>query len=308
MSAAVDTIRNAGRVPAGSGQASDGSGLSPESLENFNDFIEASKVGDVGTMTFLLPKLLTEMKVNISRLKAEIPELYEILNENQVELLFEQSEKNLEILKNQDSGDSGRLISKILSAFTLIASALLLIVAPSPITAAFFVTSVVLTVDSAVAEITGNSSIVEKVTQGLVKLMDKLDALDSMPDWAKSLISTVVTLTAIVGAAFLAAKGGAAALNGMGTNVLAGLGAQTGGMISQQSLARFAQVSTAVTEVAQVGSSVTAGYFDFRVQTASADKNVLQAGIDRIGVDLNKLVDHLGDLSKDARRLDQFFA
>lgn len=306
MSTAVDLNRNASSVRSSAGEGTDKSAVSTEAIENINQFIEASKAGDVGTMSFLLPKLLTEMKVNLQTIKAEIPELYEILNENQVELLFEQSEKNLDILKNQESGDRGRFLSKILNAFTLIASTLLLIVAPSPLTATFFITSVAMTVDSVVSEITGNASLVEKATQGLVTLMDKLDALDVMPDWAKSLISTVVVLTAVVGAAFLAAKGGASALNSLGTNFLSGMGAQAGGMLSQQSLTTFAQVSTAVTEVAQVGSSVTSGYFDFRVQTSSADKNILQAGIDRIGVDLNKLTDQLLDLSKDARRLDQF--
>ncbi|MEQ9106001.1 MAG: hypothetical protein RLO04_00895 [Limnobacter sp.] len=292
---------------AGTRNNAQGAELSDELVNDFNLFLEAAEAGDEDSMAFLLPKVLAEMKVNFAKLKAEVPELYEILNDKNVEILFEQADKNLEILKNQESGARNGLVGKILGALALVASALLFIAAPSPLTAAFLLVSVGTFVGSIVAEITGGTTLIERMTQGFGQLMDKLGASDAMPDWAKSLVTMVLSITVVVGGAFLATKGATSMLGGVGANFMANMTAQTGGMITKQSLERFSQCAMAVTEVAQVGSGISSSVFEHKVTVGGAEKSMLQADSDRVTFDMNKLTDFYMDLSKDSQRLDSYF-
>lgn len=261
--------------------------------ENFGSFLDASQSGDVGSMRDLLPNLLADIKLNLSKLKDQVPELYKIFDEKKVEALFKQAEKNMEILEGQKSGRAAGLISKIFGGLSLVAAAVFFLAAPSPLSATFLVMSVGLFVDTTVADLTDKPSLFEKVAGKLSELLDNMDFMDSMPTWAQFFISSTITIAVGAAAVFMAYKGGVAALNGLGFAApgAATAGTQAAGAISRQTLAKIANYANGVGEVVQMGASVYDAHSDFTIQKASAEINRLAADSQRVDFDSDALMD-----------------
>lgn len=174
---------------------------SPELEAAFAEVGDAWASGDSERLRKAIVDLIGVFMAFVVKLKADSPELFESITDSQLEAQLNELEKLREEIRALANKKS--FWSKLLDVFSIIVSVAAVLIAPSPMTIAMLIVTLVMTLEPMLADVVGYESVVGKAMAGLTGWIQELDISDA----AKAVLTAVVIIAVVV-AAVLLVRGG----------------------------------------------------------------------------------------------------
>jgi hypothetical protein len=165
-----------------------------ELFTSFQELKAAYKSGDMQRVSRAIVDIIAAFIEFVHKIKASGLDVLDSINDSQLEAEINELKKIKEEVEASHKAEKAGIFSKIMQIFSIMVSAIAMLIVPSPLTVALFIVTLAMTVEPMIADLAGYESLTGQLMESLTGLIDKLP----ISDVGKAVLNAIIIIAVFV--------------------------------------------------------------------------------------------------------------